>query len=193
MTNSPDEIRADIEQTRTNLSNDVDALTDEANPKNMAKRQASKAKGAAVGLKDKVMGSASDVGDSASGAAESIGDAVSGAPDKVRDKAEGHPLAAGLIAFGAGLLVASMFPASQREERAAAAVKDNLEPVKQQATEIARESAEHLKEPAQEAAAKVRDTAEEAAQTVKDEGSTAAGDVQGQAQEAKGNVQDTRN
>ena len=36
----PDEIRADIERTRAALSDDVDALTDAANPKNIAKRQA---------------------------------------------------------------------------------------------------------------------------------------------------------
>ena len=44
--NDPDEIRADIERTRAALSDDVDALTDTANPKNIAKRQVDKAKDA---------------------------------------------------------------------------------------------------------------------------------------------------
>ena len=51
--NDPDEIRAEIEQTRAALSDDVDALTDTANPKNIAKRQVDKAKDAVVGVKER--------------------------------------------------------------------------------------------------------------------------------------------
>jgi hypothetical protein len=58
--NDPDEIRADIERTRAELSDDVDALADTANPKNIAKRQATRVKEAVVGVKEHVMGSASD-------------------------------------------------------------------------------------------------------------------------------------
>ena len=35
----PEQIRAEIEQTRSSLSNDVDALADQANPRNIARRQ----------------------------------------------------------------------------------------------------------------------------------------------------------
>ena len=60
--NDPDEIRADIERTRAALSDDVDALTDTANPKNIAKRQVDKAKDAhSSDVKDQVMGVGDDV------------------------------------------------------------------------------------------------------------------------------------
>lgn len=41
---NPEQIRQDIERTRANLSQDVNALADEANPKNIAQNQVEKAK-----------------------------------------------------------------------------------------------------------------------------------------------------
>ena len=64
VSNDPDEIRADIERTRAELSDNVDALADTANPKNIAKRQASRVKEAAVGVKEHIMGSSDDPYDS---------------------------------------------------------------------------------------------------------------------------------
>jgi len=192
MTTNPDEIRAEIERTRANLSYDVDALTEEANPKTIAKRQVDKVKDGAVGVKDKIMGSASDLGSSAGDSASSVGDAVSSAPGAVKQQTQGNPLAAGLVAFGAGLLVASLIPASQKEQEVAATVKDHAEPLKQQVTEIAKDAASNLKEPAQDAAASVKATATDAAQTVKDEGASAASDVRSQAVDSKETVQQSR-
>ena len=42
-------LRAEIARTRAELSDNVDTLTDTANPKNIAHRQADKVKGAARG------------------------------------------------------------------------------------------------------------------------------------------------
>lgn len=55
--NDPDQIRRDIERTRANLSQDVNALTDEARPGNVARRQVNKVTDRARGLKDRIMGS----------------------------------------------------------------------------------------------------------------------------------------
>ena len=60
--NDPDAIRADIERTRAELSGNVDQLTDQANPKNIARRKVEDVKQSAVGLKDRVMGAAPDAG-----------------------------------------------------------------------------------------------------------------------------------
>ena len=61
----PEEIRREIERTRANLSGDVDALADQANPKNIARRQVENVKDSISDkgndLKDKIMGVASDV------------------------------------------------------------------------------------------------------------------------------------
>jgi hypothetical protein len=191
MTNDPDQIRADIERTRADLSDDVDALADQVNPKNVARRQVEKVTGAATSVKDAVMGTASDAGGSVGSAASSMGDAASGAPAMARSRTRGNPLAAGLVAFGAGLLVASLLPASEKEAQAAGAVKEKAEPLKQEATSVAKEAAEHLKEPAREAVDSVKETATEAAQTVKAEGTSAAQDVRADAQDAQRSVRES--
>ena len=54
--NDPDEIRAEIERTRADLSDNVNALADSVNPAHVAGRQVDKVKGAVFGVKDKVMG-----------------------------------------------------------------------------------------------------------------------------------------
>jgi len=189
----PDQIRADIEVTRQNLSSDVNALTDKANPANAAKRQVGKAREAAFGVKDKVMGSAHNATSHASSAGSSVSDSVTGAPDAVTSRTRGNPLAAGLIALGAGLLVGSMLPASQKETEAAAAVKANASTLAQPVTEAAKGIAEDLKAPAQEALESVKSTATDAAATVKDEGQSSAQEVKGNAMDAKDAVQGARN
>ena len=196
--NDPDQIRADIERTRAELSDNVDALTDTANPKNIANRQVDKVKDAARGVRDKVMGSPDDpydtgsVGDARTAVqdrASKVGDAVSNAPGQLEQKARGNPLAAGLIAFGAGLLVSSLIPSSQREQQAVSQLQQNLEPLKEKAVDAAKEIAGNLQEPAQQAAQQVQATATEAVQNVKDEGVAGKDQVQDQAQQAKDTVQ----
>ena len=211
MSNDPDQIRAEIEQTRANLSNDVNTLTDTVTPSHVAKRQVDKARGAVVGVKERVMGSAADLGSSASDKASSVtgkasgmgsavtdkasnvGGAVSGAPSTVKSRAAGNPLAAGLIAAGVGWLVGSMMPVSEREKQAATQVKDQVKDTAMPlVTDAAKEVADNLKEPAQEAVESVKETATDAATTVKEEGKSSAQDVQGQAVDAKDTIQESR-
>lgn len=101
---------------------DVNALTDKANPANAAKRQVGKAREAAFGVK--VMGSAND----ATSHASSTGSLHRRGLDqrntrRCHSRTRGNPLAAGLIVLGADLRVGSTLPASQKETEAAAAVK----------------------------------------------------------------------
>jgi ElaB/YqjD/DUF883 family membrane-anchored ribosome-binding protein len=206
MTKDADQIREEIRVTRGELSSDVNALADSVKPGNVAKRQAGKVRGAAVSAKERVMGSAPDIGsaresasarasDAVSGvsdAASSAGDAVASSPDLVRTKTQGNPLAAGLIAFGAGWLIASLIPASERERQAATAVKDNVEPLKEEVASAARQVGEELREPAQQAVDSVRETASEAVENTKQAGTSATGQVKGEAQDAAGTVQESR-
>jgi ElaB/YqjD/DUF883 family membrane-anchored ribosome-binding protein len=182
---SPEEIRADIERTRANLSGNVNQLTDSVNPSNVAKRQADKVKGAVFGAKDKVMGSAASVHDSTSSAGSSVSDAVTGAPSMVRAQASGNPLAAGLIAVGVGWLLGSLLPASDKEQQLAVQVKETAMPL---VTEAGKDVADNLRQPAQDAVQSVKETATDAVDTVKDEGSSAASDLKDQAQDAKSTV-----
>jgi len=189
MSNDPEQIRREIERTRLELSDNVNALGDKVNPGSIAKRQVSRVRGAATSVKDAVLGSASDAADSGQQVANTMGDAVSNAPSAVARKAQGSPIAAGLIAFGAGLLVSSLLPASQAEQQAAEKVKNSAQPLVDDLTDTAKEVAGNLKEPAQQAMDEVKSTATDAAATVKDEASSAADDVKSQAQDSKETVQ----
>lgn len=62
MTNSndPEQIRQEIEQTRRDLSRNVDALTDQVTPSNMARREVNRVGESLRGLKDRVMGGSDD-------------------------------------------------------------------------------------------------------------------------------------
>ena len=57
----PEVIREEIERTRQELGDDVDALADKVNPTKIAQRQTDKVKGALGNVKDRVMGTAGDV------------------------------------------------------------------------------------------------------------------------------------
>jgi len=214
--NDPDEIRADIERTRAALSDDVDDLAESVNPKNVAQRQVGKVKEVASNVKDRVMGSDDDeysgstvggvsdkayaakdaVADKAYAAKDTVseraseaGEAARQTPRRIRRKAQGNPLAAGVIAFGLGMLVSSLIPSTEKEREAVSQLQENLEPLKEKAAEVAKDVGESVKPAAQEAADSVRETAQEGVENVKQEGQSAAQDVKYQAQASKETVQ----
>ena len=214
-TSDPDVIRRQIEDTRRELSYDVDALNEKVNPARVVDRRVSAAKGRMTNLKEKVMGSAHDTTSSTQGmasnaagsvqgaassaagtvqdAASSAVDAVQQAPQMMKQQAQGNPLAAGLIAFGVGWLVSSLLPASEKEkqlaQQAESAVREHKDALLEPAKQAAQEIGEQLKPAAQDAVESVKSTAQDAAATVKDEGQSAVQDVQGQAEQSKQRVQ----
>ena len=195
-TTDPDQIRQEIEQTRTELSEDVNALTYKVSPRRVVGQRVDRARGAFRGMKERVMGTASDVagttGDRVSSAASAVGDTATAAPRLLREKAQGSPLAAGLIAFGAGVVISSLLPPSRAEQRVAGQVKETLaehgDELRQRATEVGQEVREHLREPAQDAVESVKSTATDAAETVREQGRQAAQDVRAQARDATDTV-----
>jgi ATP-dependent Clp protease adapter protein ClpS len=212
MTSSdPEVLRRQIEDTRRELSYDVDALNEKVNPARVVDRRMEATRGRITRAKEKVMGSAHDTGnhaqgltsqaqDKAHGAAQGVQDAASSAagavqqaPDQVIRQTQGNPLAAGLIAFGVGWLVSSLLPTSEKErqlaQQAETAVKEHKDELLAPAKQAAQEIGEELKPAAQQAVEDVKSTAQDATQTVKDEGQSAARDVQGQAQDSKEKVQ----
>ena len=195
MSENPDAIRADIEATRARLGTSVDAVADKVTPSNIVHRQTDKAKEAVIGVKDKIMGTAGNATSHLHSAAGSTGSAVGDAGSAITDaphraavKTQGNPLAAGLIAFGAGLLVSSLIPPSQKEREAAEALKNAAEPVTSQLTDAAKEMVQGLQEPARDAMENVKETATDAVQTVKDEGQNAVSDVKDSSADAKDHV-----
>lgn len=173
MGTSTEELNTEIEQTRQSMTANVDALQDKVSPSAIVERRKQAARGRMLGARDKVMGSASGTRDSASGA-------VSGAQDKV----QGSPLAAGLVAFGAGLVVAALIPASEKEAVAAGhvvdAAKEHGQPVVDQAKSMAKDVAGDVKETAAQAVQEVKDTATDSAAKVKAEGQSGVDEVRSQ-------------
>ncbi|KQR15945.1 DUF3618 domain-containing protein [Cellulomonas sp. Leaf334] len=188
MSTDPDQIREDIERTRAELSSDVDALTDKVSPTQVAQRQADKVRSAVSDVKEKVMGGVSDGVDGAGSAASSLGGTAAGLPHAAKDRARGNPLAAGLVAFGAGWLIASLLPATRQEQQLATAAKEQAAPLVQEAKDAAQGLAENLREPALGAAAAVKDRATEAGASLKDEGRSAASDLRSDATQAADDV-----
>ena len=115
--------------------------------------------------------------------------AVRRAPTTAKRKAQGNPLAAGVIAFGLGMLVSSLIPSTEKERKAASQLQENLAPVKERASEMARDVAGNLREPAQEAAESVKAAATGGAEHVRHEGQSAAAEIKDQAQASKETVQ----
>ncbi|MGR6321573.1 DUF3618 domain-containing protein [Micromonospora soli] len=211
MSTDPDQIRREIEATRNNLSSDVDALAYKVSPSRIVDDRKQRVRSALTNVKDKVMGTASDLGhstgqhahsvgdhassaaatvsDRAHAAASTVGDAAQRAPQVLREKSEGNPIAAGVIAFGVGMLVSSLIPATRREQQVATQVKEKASEhsgvVKEKLGEVAGEIKEELRGPAQHAAESVKATAQDAAQTVKEDTRSAAYDVKDTAQQSR--------
>jgi hypothetical protein len=184
---TPEQIRAEIDATRGDLGYDVDALADKVSPSQIAHRQADRVKGRFTNAKEAVMGTVHDKQASAGSSVDSAKDAG----HQAVAKAKGNPLAVGLIAFGAGWLVSSLIPSSDREQELAAEVKDRAQPLVDEAKSAAQDVAQNLKGPAQDAAAAVKESAQGAASDVKDQAQSAASDVRDSAQSAKDEVQNS--
>jgi len=146
--------------------------------------------GGGMAVKEHIPGAATDMKSSAGQAVSAMSDVVSNAPGKVARQAKGSPMAVGLVAFGAGMLLSGIVPASRREAKAAAALKEQAQPLVGRLGSAAKEAVGNLQESAQSALESVKSTASDAVDTVKEEGTSAAGEVKGQAQDAKQSVQE---
>lgn len=208
MGQTPDELKREVERTRADLSSNVDLLADRVVPTRVARRRTESMRRSAVGLKDRVMGSASAtlqstresagsassrMTSSVSDATSTIGDAAQRAPSEMRARTQGSPLAAGLIAFGAGALAAALIPSSAAETRAAQQLRENadkLEPAKQALTESAQQVKNNLVPTAQQGAQHVKDAAASAASTTAEQAKQAGSNVAGQAKNATSDLRE---
>ncbi|MRJ76166.1 DUF3618 domain-containing protein [Aeromicrobium sp. SMF47] len=174
MGKEPEVIEQDIESTREDLSRNFDALADRVSPSRVVGRRVDSVKGRITGAKDSVMGVAGSASDASGSAVGSLSDTAG----SVSRRTEGNPLAAGLIAFGAGWLVSSLLPASNAEAKlanqAVDTAKEQGQPLVDHAKSVAQEVGDDMKGKAAEAASDVKDTATQSAQHVKDEGQSAA-------------------
>lgn len=190
MGETSDQIRQDIERTRSELTRDTDRLVDKADPRNAVNRRARRVRDKGRALKERMMGAAPSsermTGEVRHTAGQATGMARS-VPERVAHGTRDNPVAAGLIAFGAGLLAASVLAESRAERHAARRAGEYADPaiepvrrsmaesaahVKEEAMESARSAGEHLKGSASESA---RTTGEHA----RDEARSAAEQMRG--------------
>ncbi|MDQ2743035.1 MAG: DUF3618 domain-containing protein [Chloroflexota bacterium] len=188
MSQTPEEIRREIDNTRGRLSMDVDAMADKVNPSSVAHRQTEKVRSTLRQTKDRIMGSTDDASDSAKQTMQDAGDTIRTVPGQISTQTRGNPLAAGLIAFGAGWLLSSLIPASDTEKQLASTVKDKAQPLIDEVGQAAKQVADHMQEPARNAVNEVKDSAAESAQSMKSEATSAASEVGDRAKEAQQNL-----
>ncbi|MEQ4300083.1 DUF3618 domain-containing protein [Plantactinospora sp. B6F1] len=217
MSTDPGSIRADADRTQDRLGENLNALSDRMNPRNAAQHQVGRARHAWQRARETVMGSAEnarqDVGGAMSHVREGAHQARGGMSraremsqaqissaghraqelgQQTRQLPEGHPLAAGLVAFGLGVLASALLPASPAERRMVGRVRDEIaehsDQLKQQASGMARQTQQNLREPAQQAAEAVRSRAGQHAGEMREQARSSAEDLRGQSQETMGEV-----
>ncbi|MBG0561248.1 DUF3618 domain-containing protein [Actinoplanes aureus] len=206
MAEEPDRLKQDIENTRATLTRDVDLLAEKTSPRQAARRRWSAVKEKVMGtteqaryttqeqtsrLSDKaseLTGAASDkasqLSDAASDKAGAAAQKVRQAPRAVASQTQGNPLAAGIIAFGVGLLASSLIPVTDAERRAGQQLKDHSGDLTDKVKDVASDLKDDIGGTVQQAAGQVKETARDAAQTTKETATSNAQDVRDQTKQA---------
>jgi uncharacterized protein YjbJ (UPF0337 family) len=203
MAEEPDRLRHDIERTRASLTQDVDLLAEKTSPRKAAQRRWTAVKEKVMGTTEQarhttgdatssavstIQDKASGLGNTAGEKAHDAADAVRNAPRQVAAQTQGNPLAAGLIAFGVGLLAATVIPVSDAERRAGQELKDRSGDLTDRVKDVAGEMKDDLSGSVQHAAEQVKDTAQDAAQTTKVQAQSSAQDAKDQTKRAAQNA-----
>ncbi len=184
-------VERQVQRTRTTMTNLKDRIMGSAGEHAPAMGTGAMSAGlssSASSARDAVMENASSAREAVLEKASSAADAASAVPDAARQRARGNPLAAGLVAFGAGWLLSSLLPATGPEQQAASQVKDLAvekgRPVAEQLSQAGQRAGQELRESARQRAEVVKETAAGAASAVTDEAQSRASDMAGHAQQA---------
>ena len=189
MGTSTEELNRQIEDTRAQMTRDVDALQDRVSPSAIVERRKAAARSRLSSVRDSVMGTASSATDTiagtVSGAGDSVGSAAGSTTGTGRDTVQGSPLAAGLVAFGAGMVISALLPASRKETEIAQQVvetaKEKAQPLVQDVAASAQQAGASLREDLGAAAEEVKQTATQSTERVRDEAAAGAEEVRDQA------------
>jgi len=209
-------LRSEIDQRRGDLSRDLEMIGNRVSPRRIVERRTQairlSTRARARGMKESIMGTADDMSTitrqraidlreqtsgtaggligSAQDATHAMTESASQVPDRVKGQTQGNPIAAGLVAFGMGLLAATVIPASRGEKRLAQRVQPKLEDAARSAAEAGRGLAEDMKPVVQESASHLQESAQDSMQHVKQQAADAAQSVKGEAQTAATHVKD---
>lgn len=202
-TSDPDVIRRQIEDTRRELSYDVDALNEKVNPARVVDRRVTAAKGRMSTLREKVMGSAQDTSATAqhraSDMAGSVQDSASNAAGSVQDAASN---AAGSVQSAASSAVGAVQQAPDTVVRQAQGnplaagliafgvgwLVSSLLPASQKEQQLAQQAESALKENKDTLLQPAKQAAQEMGEQLKPAAQDAAESVKATAQDAASNV-----
>jgi gas vesicle protein len=183
----PDRIRAEIEQTRAEMSETVDALGYKADVKTRTKEnlqdKKESAKESIMGVKDKIVGAGdsvtSKISDTGGSVTSTVSDRTPDAEDvkyrarQAKSVAQQNPIGLAIGSVAIGFLAGMLLPSTRVEDEKLGEASDNvIEKVK----ETGQEALEHGKQVAQ-------DAAQSAQQTVKESGQEHAQQVKESAQQ----------
>jgi len=146
MGEDPDRIRREIEATRSEMGDTVDALTYKADVKSRAKERV-------VGTKDSIKSKLVGVGDAAPD-----GEQVKQNARRAAGMAQENPLGLAIGSIAAGFIIGLLLPSSNVEDRRLGPVADD---VKAKAKETGHEALERGQQVAQEAAQAAQQTVQE--------------------------------
>jgi ElaB/YqjD/DUF883 family membrane-anchored ribosome-binding protein len=155
MGEDPSRIRAEIEQTRADMGDTVEALGYKADVKGRAKDKV-------VGVKDRITGTVSEGRDRITGTvSERTPDAgeVKGQAKRAAGVAQENPLGLALGSVAVGFLAGMLVPTSRVEDEK---IGPMAEQVREQVKQTGQEALQHGKDVAQQAASSAAETAREA-------------------------------
>jgi gas vesicle protein len=168
MGEDPDRIRAQIERTRAEMEDTVDALGYKADVKSRAKESLQDTRDSA---KESLMETTRSVKEKLVGAKDSVSESASGAtPDREQVKrqarqakgvAQENPIGLALGAVAVGFVAGLLVPSTRVEDEKLGEVSDQ---VVEKAKQTGQEALEHGKQVAQETAQSAQETFKESAQ-----------------------------
>jgi signal transduction histidine kinase len=195
-TENPQELRREIAQTRQDMGETVTDIEHRVHPRHVKERQMRRFRDRWTDAKEAVMGSSdaggsggTSVGDQASAYADRAKNAAQQAPQQTKQATRGNPLAAGLIALGAGALAGTLFPATDPERQAAGRLREEFEePVRDELQRTGQDLKDGVQGQVEAARDDVKATAQQAAENVKQQAQQSKDEVRDHADQATSEV-----
>jgi hypothetical protein len=158
------------------MSETLDAIGDRISPERMYERRKAAVSQRLHRMRDAVMGSPDYEEPVTQRARERASQLTHEAKDRMEQTqhaaaatVRGNPLAAGAVALGAGMLLATAMPRSRTEQRLAQQTRPQLDHAREELVRAGRDLVDDAKEHARDAGQHVVETSRQAAQHVADE------------------------
>lgn len=166
-----EELRRDMDERRSAISDTVDQIENRVNPGHVAARQRHKVTTRVTQWKDTIMGQPTDGGktDRVSERAGEFAESVRHAPETLERRTKGNPIAVGLIAVGAGALIASLLPETRQERRMARSMGPEIRQAADEVKDVGKDIADDARQSVEEGMQRVQEGARSAGQEVADD------------------------